>query len=395
MLSRPAISFSNARLSGVDATTLRVSGGRILSVGEPPSAGDTVIDCHADWLLPGFINAHDHLELNNFDRLKWRERYDNSREWIADFQPRFDSDPAVRVPMAAPLDDRLFIGGLKNLLCGATTVAHHNPLYAALKRRDFPVRVVQHYGWSHSLLIDGETKVAASYGQTRKNHPWLIHLSEGVDAEAAGELARLDALGALQSNTLIVHGVGLTDAGMSLLRARGAGLVWCPSSNLFMLGRTADVRALSAAGRVALGSDSRLSGERDLLDEMHIARSAGGLVDCSILKMVGSDAARLLRLSQVGTLQPGAYADLVVMPEGESALGPAHNNKAGGFRRADVRLVLLSGRARYADTAYASLFAATRIHAEPVWVDGRAKLLEHALVRRLRGCSVGEQGLAL
>src|SRR5438552_2573415 len=180
MLSPSALSFTNARLLGTAATTLRVSGERILSVGEPPRAGDMIVDCDSGWLLPGFINAHDHLELNNFDRLKWRDRYDNVREWIADFQPRFANDAALSGPLAVPLADRLLIGGLKNLLSGATTVAHHNPLYPALRRRDFPVRVVQRYGWSHSLLIDGEAKVAASYRQTRKDHPWFIHLAEGV-----------------------------------------------------------------------------------------------------------------------------------------------------------------------------------------------------------------------
>ena len=53
------------------------------------------------------------------------------------------------------------------------------------------------------------------------------------------------------------------------------------------------------------------------------ARLAAGLADCTILKMVTSDAAHLLRLPQAGALRPGAYADLVVMPAGESALSAA------------------------------------------------------------------------
>src|SRR5262249_40078078 len=160
-------------------------------------------------LLPGLINAHDHLELDNFPRLKWRDTYANARGWIADFQPRFKTEPALIAPMSVPLNDRLFIGALKNLLSGVTTVAHHNPLHHALRRSAYPVRVVQHYGWAHSLLIAGEDKVAASFRDTPLNRPWIIHLAEGTDAEAAQELSRLATLGCLQPNTLIVHGVGL------------------------------------------------------------------------------------------------------------------------------------------------------------------------------------------
>ena len=49
--------------------------------------------------------------------------------------------------------------------------------------------------------------------------------------------------------------------------------MWCPSSNQFLFETTADVRAFDDADRLALGSDSRLSGERDLLDEMKVAHA--------------------------------------------------------------------------------------------------------------------------
>jgi cytosine/adenosine deaminase-related metal-dependent hydrolase len=398
-----AITFLNAHLPHTDATTLRIVGDRIRAIGKPPQRGDTMIDLDGDWLLPGLINAHDHLELNNFPRLKWRERYVNSRDWIADFQPRFTTDPALAEAMSAPLNDRLFIGGLKNLLSGVTTVAHHNPLHRALRPKgfsrgvpfgacDFPVRVVQRYGWAHSLAVDGSSNVSASYRRTHKSWPWIIHLAEGTDDEARAELQRLYQLGCLKPNTLIVHGVGLSDSDHALLQALGGGLIWCPSSNLFMLGQTAEVRELAAHGCVALGSDSRLSGARDLLDELRIARVTGMVTDETLYNLVTADAARLLRLKDAGELRVGALADLLVMPKSQV---PFRRDDGRAWARGDVRLVMIGGRARYADTRYANAFMASNTRAEPIPVDGVEKLLEGSLVARLKRCSIHEYGVML
>jgi cytosine/adenosine deaminase-related metal-dependent hydrolase len=394
------LTFLNARLPHTDAATLRIVGERIRAIGEPPQRGDQVIDLDGDWLLPGLINAHDHLELNNFPRLKWRERYVNSRDWIADFQPRFKTDPQLIAPMSAPLNDRLFIGGLKNLLSGVTTVAHHNPLHHALRPKgfpkpfgscNFPVRVVQDYGWAHSFLIDGADSVRASYQRTPKTWPWIIHLAEGADDEARVELQRLYQLGCLKPNTLIVHGVGLSDSDRALLQALGGGLIWCPSSNLFMLGQTADVRALARHGCVALGSDSRLSGERDLLTELCVARATSMATDEILFKMVTVDAARLLRLKDVGELRVGALADLLVMP---ASVSPLLQREGQGMRsRRDVQLIIIGGRARYADTKYAHVFAASHMRAERIQVDSCEKFLERSIVARLRQCSIAEVGV--
>ena len=391
MFSARAVTFVNAMLPGVPSpTTLRVYASRIAAIGEPPHRSDEQLDCDGDWLLPGLINAHDHLELNNFGRLKWHERYTNVRDWIADFEPRFKYHPALTGPMSVPLADRLFISGLKNLLSGVTTVAHHNPLHPLLKRPDYPVRVVQRYGWSHSLLLDGEAQVQSSFRRTPAGRPWIIHLAEGVDAEAAQELTRLDALGCLRANTVIVHGVGLTPADRALLLARGAGLIWCPSSNLFMLGATAEITELAAHGRVALGTDSRLSGERDLLDELRAAHAATGMSANALLPLVTTNAARLLRLPDLGVRRPGALADLLILPAGPTPLEPS---PAADLSRTSVRLVMRAGRVLYADPCYASAFTATGVTARPISVDGCEKLLQRTHYDRLRACSIQEPGV--
>jgi len=228
-----AVTFVNARVVTRDqtATSIRFSS-RVLSFDERPKQGDTVVDLGGGFVLPGLVNAHDHLELNHYGRLKGRERYENASAWIADMGQRLSCDPAVRVGRAYPLIERLFIGGIKNLLAGVTTVAHHNPFYPEM-RRTLPIRVVRRYGWAHSFLLEtrpagarGEPggDIAARWQTTPPATPFFVHLAEGVDDEARGELPKLEALGCLKPNTVIVHGVAIDENGWRRVARTGAAL---------------------------------------------------------------------------------------------------------------------------------------------------------------------------
>jgi cytosine/adenosine deaminase-related metal-dependent hydrolase len=384
--SSDGLTFVNASIAGSRVDTLRIQGGRIASLGQPPQDGDLIVDLRRDRLLPGLINAHDHLQLNNSPRLEYRERYRNAREWIADFNSRLHADRALEASVAIARHDRLLVGGVKNLLSGVTTVAHHDPLYPmTLSAADYPTRVVQNYGWSHSLSIDGEESVRRSYRRTPVDWPWIIHAAEGVDDESAEEFERLEALGCLCPNTLIVHGTALDQQQQLRLADVGAGLLWCPSSNLSLFGKTADIVELVSRGRVALGSDSRLTGARDLLEELHVAAEVAGLDEQVLESLVTTHSAQLLRLADRGALRPGARADLLVLPW-QTGLSRAS--------RADVRLVMLDGLVRYGDQEYAEI-AARAVPCVRVRVDGRQKILDHRLVALLRSGNAREQGLEL
>ena len=102
-----AVSFVNARVAplGSDAPiapSIRFSS-RVLSIGERPKPHDTVVNLRGAIVLPGLINAHDHLELNHYGRLKGRDRYENASGWIADIRPRLSADPTIRDGRAHPL----------------------------------------------------------------------------------------------------------------------------------------------------------------------------------------------------------------------------------------------------------------------------------------------------
>jgi cytosine/adenosine deaminase-related metal-dependent hydrolase len=379
------ITFVNAQVSRGNIGSLRVAGSRIAAVGVPAEPGDLVFDLKGDRLLPGLINAHDHLQLNHLPAHQSPQYYQHARDWISEVDLRRRSDPQFAAGVSVARDERLLLGGIKNILSGVTTVAHHDPLYPFLAHSDFPVSVVRNYGWSHSLYIDGEEKVAASCRSTPSKWPWIVHAAEGLNDEAAHEFERLDALGCLKSNTLLVHGIALDQPQRTRLQRAGAGLIWCPSSNLRLFGRTAEVLELIAHHRVALGTDSRLSGARDLLDELRLAGELSGLSEESLEGLVTHVSADLLRLPDRGSLRPGLRADLLVLPAG-TALADA--------TRADVRMVLIDGIARYGDADCAPR-AAPQGEWANVLVDGTPKMLDLRIAKLLAIARATESGLEI
>jgi cytosine/adenosine deaminase-related metal-dependent hydrolase len=375
----------------------------VLSIDEPPGRGDAVLDLQGAFVLPGLINAHDHLELNHFGRLKRRERYANATEWIDDLRPVIRDDPDVRRGLAHPLADRLFIGGLKNLLSGVTTVAHHNPLYRGISRA-VPLRVVRRFGWAHSLSMQGEPvgangeaagNVRDECRRTPDHYPFLIHAAEGTDAVAAAEIERLHSLGCVRANTVLVHGTALTVDGWREVARDGASLVWCPQSNGFLFDRTAPVRALldadpAARPRICLATDSRVTGSRDLLDEMRYALGLAAVDAAELLEMVTRAPAAALRLGGVGRLAAGGAADLVIVPAIAGTAAAAVVNS----RRADLDLVIVGGRPAVGAPHLAAAFVARHVHTAPIVIDGVKRIADRRLAERIHTCQIQEPGVA-
>jgi len=383
------LTFVNAKVVGPDGRlgrSIRIKGDRIDAIDVAPARGDAVVDLGDSFVFPGLINAHEHLELNSQPRLKWRDRYSNASEWFADFQPRFDTDPALAVTRPDTLEDRVWVGGLKNLLSGVTTVCHHNPMHRILRGR-FPVRVLNEFGFSHSLHIDGDA-VMASHRKTPADWPWMIHAAEGCDQDAEREIDTLDRLGCLTPNTVLIHGVAFCKTAADRVINAGAGLVWCPSSNEFLFKRTADVRAFDDADRLALGSDSRLSGEGDLLDELKVAHATRQLSAEGLARTVTSGAARLLRLRSAGRVATAAKADITII----RPLAACPYDSLVSASRSDIRMTMINGKPCVGDPALAAAFEATSVTAMPASVDGADRLVASWIGRRVLQMQLQEKG---
>jgi cytosine/adenosine deaminase-related metal-dependent hydrolase len=382
-----SITFTNAQFSDGRMGSLRVRGARIAALDVDPEPGDKVVDLQGDRILPGLINAHDHLQLNSLPDHETPNFYRHASDWIAEVDARRRTDPQFEAGASVPRDERLLFGGIKNLLSGVTTVAHHDPLYPFLTHAGFPISVVRDYGWSHSLYIDGERSVVESYSGTPAGWPWIVHAAEGQNDEAAAEFDRLDTLGCLGSNTLLVHGIMLDKVQRARLVAAGGALIWCPSSNIRLFGKTAQVADLVSHHRVAIGTDSRLSGSRDMLDELRLAATVGGLDEEALESLVTQISATLLNLPDRGALQPGLRADLLVLPA---------ETRLGDTTRSNVRLVMIDGLARYGDAEYVLRMRAS---ADTEWanveVDGVPKMLDGDVFKLLACASTREPGLEM
>ncbi len=373
----PTTELCNARLvlpNRIERRSLWLAHGQIVA---PQSGADISIDLSDHLIFPAWINAHDHLHLNHVPPapLPRSGVFADSYEWIDAFQAHFD-DAGVKTALAIPKDVRYRFGGLKNVLSGATTVMHHDPWHTALDAPSFPVRVMQHYGWSHSLGLSARGQygphVIESYRATATNTHWFIHLAEGRTDIARGELAQLQRMGCLQSNTVLIHGVGLSDQDMDEIIAQQAQVIWCPASNLSMLGHTLNPRKLYDAGRLGLGSDSRLTGASDLLAELRVAQACSDLSARELFQLITLRNSAIVQMPQASHLEVGANADCVVVREhGRDPFMTLLN-----LTRANIRVVVRGGVPLVADPDFANWFVQCDVPYRSVLVDGRPKLMD-------------------
>lgn len=386
-VSEPGIRIRRARCSlGPRESTfasLRVADRQIQNIVAEPyvttsiPAGDIELDLSGYLLLPGLINAHDHLEFALFPRLA-NPPYNNATEWAEDIHNRF-SDTIAR-HRSVPLEVRLWWGGLRNLLSGVTTVCHHNPITPELLRPDFPVRVVRKFGWEHSLKFGGD--VRSSHAATPPGCTFIVHACEGIDEAAWQEIFELDECGVLDARTVLVHGLALDVHGAALMQQRNASLVICPSSNRFLFGKTPDSDVLRNISKLALASDSPLTARGDLLDEIRFATCACNLSSSDCYRMVTDSADSILRLgNSVGTMRVGCAGDAIAVRD--TYRGPAETLASISYR--DVEFVMIAGRVQLAsNTVYKRLPQTETGGLEPLWVDGTLRWLRAPVKELLR-----------
>lgn len=280
---------------------VRISGDTIVETGQSlsPKKSEQLQDFSGHYLYAGLINAHDHLEMNLYPRLG-TPPYKNYTEWSKDiYKP---AETPLKEIEKTDIEQRLMWGGLKNLVSGVTTVVHHNPWKSILGKSSFPV-VVHRTDWAHSLAFEKKMPAIGS-------KPFVIHAAEGIDEFARNEIYKLDELGLLKKNTVIVHGIA---ADFKIISSRGASLVWCPSSNLYMFNQTVDVSKLAGNVDVVLGTDSTLTGSPTLLNEMRVAVSTGYATKQDVIRMTGVTAAKVFGLPEP-LIKPGNKADFFITP---------------------------------------------------------------------------------
>ncbi len=349
-----ALQISGATYAlGPDAATaasIAIEQGHIRSISSSPvwrghsiSSSTAIIDLSGYLLLPGLINAHDHLEFGLFPNLG-SGPYQNSVEWAKEIHR--DYAYLIARHRKVPKAIRLWWGAIRNLICGVTTVCHHNPLSREMFSADFPIRVLSRFGWAHSLEMD--PNLIHNFDHTPPNLPFVLHAAEGVDAKSAQEIFDLDRMQVLDDRTVLVHGLALNPKAVALLNRRRSSLVVCPSSNQFLFHSVPSSTLIKSINTVVLGSDSPLTSAGDLLDEINFARNEIGLNSSSLYEMVTAKSANVLRLRNgEGHLRTGSIADLIAVQD--RSLTPAETIAQLTFDQ--VELVVLSGRVQLASSS--------------------------------------------
>lgn len=359
----------------VERQDVYISRGRIVPFANT-SKPAVEIDLSGCLLLPGLINSHDHLEFNLFPQLH-SGPHANYVDWAASvFHP--DQEP-IRTHLRVPKHVRLRWGGLKNLFSGVTTVSHHNP-YDPVFTAEFPVRVIRRFGWAHSIHFapDFETRCRG----TPPDWPFLIHAGEGTDNFAGDEIGRLHWADVLCERTVLIHAVTLEKQGLEMVRQTGAGVVWCPSSNLHTIGQTLGPKVLASGLPIALGTDSALTALGDLIDEFSVVKRLGHLTDRDVYELVTSVPAKLLRLRNgEGEIRTGGVADLLAVFDDQSS-------PASALDRLSPQLVIVGGKVKLVTARFAGrLPASITAPLERICLEGRGEYLVDAPVAEMLAIS--------
>jgi cytosine/adenosine deaminase-related metal-dependent hydrolase len=219
------------------------------------------------------------------------------------------------------------------------------------------------------------------------------HMAETPDEEAyclarygKRPLELLDDLGWIGPDVWLAHCVHLDGRAVGRVAASGAGVAWCPTSNLRLGSGIAPVRAfLDAGGRVGLGVDGAASNDSgNLLAEARVGllaarhRGAAQLTAREVLRIATRGGAACLGRGDIGSLEAGKRADVALFSvEGLEFAGAEADPVAAlvfcAPRR--VRHLYVEGRAVVWDGRL------TRADEEVIAADG------HRLTRRILGRS--------
>lgn len=340
--------------------------GRVEQITLSRPSGALIQDLGQGLLLPGLINAHTHLELSwlaaknppQGDFLKWLEG-------LVAYIPGQDQEQIVKAAadaaqeMAAQgtacagditnsglaqesfaqagLSGVSFFEALgsqkaepppeswawKGPRLQATAIAAHAPYSVpswrlkALKKRSHRLPFCIHLAES-----EAEMEFFAGKGQQGKRLEEFLSRRgmkrQDLELKASRPLPHLMALGVVDQNTLLIHGVHLSRSEAAMLAGAGASLCICPRSNLGLTGAMAPVAKLVDAGvNLALGTDSLASApDLSLWAEMAVLYNRfPGLDPELILAMATTGGAKALGLGRFfGGIFPGAAGPLAFVP---------------------------------------------------------------------------------
>ena len=375
--------------------------GKIVAIqNSPPAIPGSKVLPTTDLIFPGFVDLHNHPLYNVIPRWQPAVLFPNRYAWRND--PRYKA--AIAIPQSAlmkasgPCDADEF-AEVKALIGGTTSIigisnygtvpacfgglARNLDVATGFYPRGTAERIRNEIGMQDEDGIAHDMnpqKAAEIRGQLAQGSLDLlaVHIGEGKrsDPLSQGELDILDKAQLLTPHTVIVHGVALDAAAFARVHKAGASLVWSPRSNMELYGETTDIGAARTAQvPVALAPDWSPSGSDNTLAEIRYAaaldpaKSGAPLTAKDLFDMSTSVPAKIAHIDdRVGSLAPGLYADLFLVP-GDAAkpYDALVQSKPDG-----LDLVMVAGEPIYGNRDYLTTLGVTGTEALAVCGTQRA-----------------------
>lgn len=367
-----------------------VTGGIIKAVGAYRELGSEwrdaeLVDFGRDAIIsPGFVDTHLHapqLEMIGSyggHLLEWLNRYTFPTEM------QFSDEHHARKVARATFKELLKNGTTSALLFSTThtrateiffeeaeSSGHRSIIGKTLMDRNAPDGLLQQssaaYEESRTLIQKWHKRGRLGYaitprfaptctpelltaaGELKREFPdlWVhTHISENIpEVKWVHELfpdqpsyAKVyDAFGLLTRETVLAHGVHLSDDELALIAARRASISHCPNSNLFLGSGLFPLRKVMQAGvSVGLGSDIGAGTTPSLFtamaDAYKVQQVRGvSLTPYQLWYLATLAGARALSLDgKIGTLEPGREADFIVLDLRATSLLALRTDRAQG-----------------------------------------------------------------
>ena len=263
-----------------------------------------------------------------------------------------------------------------------------------LHRNNDPEALVRGFIFLYGLGTASPELLQAAHTCARDNDvPLFLHSGyvpgEGEIYRAMtdmSQLVHLQDLGVLDEHTAIVHANVLDDAEEEAVQETGCRIVWCPAAFFSLgLGGIADFRMAERHRRgvpVSLGTDAaRDSTPGDTMLAAHFVSQTyqDPLAPGTLLEMQTINAAAAAGMDEeLGSLEPGKRADVVVRSAGAAEAYPANN---------PVHLLALTMGAGSVDTVL--------VNGEVVFSGGRSVRVDETEVYRTVSNSVVERAARL
>jgi 5-methylthioadenosine/S-adenosylhomocysteine deaminase len=192
-----------------------------------------------------------------------------------------------------------------------------------------------------------------------------IHAAETMEQTQASLAKRgltpiqvLDETGVLERPTILAHAIGVTSTDIQLLADRLAGVAHAPKTYLKLAMGTAPVVALREAGvPVGLATDGAVSNNTlDVWESMRLMAMTQKQVQVSpevmaiaeVLHVATRGSAQVIGLAdQIGAIEPGYLADLILVDMSGAHVQPLHSITASlvyATRASDVQTVIVDGK---------------------------------------------------